>query len=118
MPDLTDLTFESHGDIEPTSANPANIPVNICLEPPDPDREEDDDPWRFNWKLSAQNYMPCKERLSRVCAPSYEIYAKDRETLVAIVQRCWLPLYQAAVNALTTMTPESSGDFVLIRWKE
>jgi len=118
MADLTDLEFESVGDIDPDSANDANVPVDIWLHPPTTDEEEtEEDPlWRTNWKLTADNYMPRKARLSG--EHSYKLYAKDRETLVAIIHRCWLPIFQAAVKKLTDLTPDEDGVADLYYWHE
>jgi len=107
------LHYVSTGEIEPDEADEMNIPVNIWLTPPG--RVDNEAYGDTHWSLSADNFMP---RRSRVAGEQYEVWSRDRDVLVAIVHRHWLPLYKVAVKLLEEMAPDDDGTAALYYWEE
>lgn len=78
--------FESPDHMAFSSADDANVPVDIWLHAPDEERDK--------WQLTASNYMPRKGRLH---PHGYSQTADSREELVALLTAHVLPLYRIAV---------------------
>lgn len=72
----------------------ANIPVDISLV-----KEEDG----VGFILTASNYMP---RKSRVEVDVLNVKSDDKQELIAIVRDKFLPIYEAAVQALKDIVAE------------
>ena len=103
--------YRDCGEIKITNADNANIPVDIWISPRD---EGDSAPEA--WKLYANNYMPRRGYLSG--NSSYKAYSDSREVLVELVKKHWLPLYQVAVDILSTMEPNENGNARLYYWSK
>jgi hypothetical protein len=111
--------YENLGENAIESANDANIPVDIWLKKIKEDDEEGDGKHAGMWRLTANNYMPRKARLSG--ENSYKVIAKDRDVLVKLIHKYWLPLYQIAVEILTEMKPSQihdNGTACLYYWEK
>ena len=100
--------YEDLGEIPIEGANDANIPVDIWLKKIKEDDDEGDRQHAGMWRLTADNYMPRKSRLSG--EGSYKAIAEERETLVELIHKHWLPLYKTAVEILTEMKPNETHD--------
>jgi len=115
MPDEKDTTlFVDLGEVSVDQADDANIPVNIWIT-----RESDEDENYIKdgkWELRAENYMPRKGRISG--ESSYKVVAADRQVLVDLVHKHWLPLYQTAVRVLTELKQDKEGIAGLYYWTD
>jgi len=78
-----ELLYIENGDMSITEANAMNVPVNIFIN------EEGD-----GFEMWASNFMPRKERIAQ---SQYHLKAKDRQTLMAVIQKYVVPLYEAAL---------------------
>lgn len=95
------------GDMEFSSADNANIPVDIWLE------QENEGPYKGKWSLSAANYMP---RKAAVGDEAYKAIADTREELVALIKEHIVPLYERAMSHLQSMINGSGKS--LYYWDE
>lgn len=78
-----------NGEWPISKVDEANIPVNIVISEPDEHQNA--------WLLLADNFKPCN---SQIDIEIYEVEAKCREDLQAIVNALIVPLYEAAVANL------------------
>lgn len=85
--------YTNHGSCHIEHANGMNVPVNIFIT-----KENEGKPTQF-WQLTAENFMPRKGYL---IDGAYRITAKNKKTLVALVQKHVVPLYEAALHNLKT----------------
>ena len=92
-------TVEECGECEFAEPDMGNIPVGIfLLEIQDSDR--DDEPPDHKWRLTADNFMVRKGRISD---GGYRATAPTREALVEIVRKYIVPLYEVAMANLAAM---------------
>ena len=109
---MPDKQYEDLGECSITNADDANIPVDIWLKP----EKDDEDKPTGKWILKASNYMPRKGRLSG--EEGYKAVASDRQVLVDLVHKHWLPLYQTAVKVLTELKQDERGISYLYYWHD
>lgn len=79
------------GEMKISEANGMNVPVGVFTD------EMEDGSGR--WELTADNFMP---RKNFVAQGQYHVVATDKETLLKVCRMYIVPLYQAAVDSLTT----------------
>jgi hypothetical protein len=103
-----DEEYDDLGEISIDDADDSNIPVDIWLKKVKEEDDEGDREHAGMWRLTADNYMPRRGRLSG--ENSYKAFSKERETLVKLVHKHWLPLYKTAVEILTEMKPSETHD--------
>lgn len=110
------------GQITVDEVDDANIPVDIWLKKVDfnedldllPDGDEEG--YKDYYLLTADCYMLRKSRLAG--ERPYAVLAKDRQVLVDLVHKHWLPLYKTAVEILTEMKEDDRGVSSLYYWKK
>lgn len=100
--------YEDTGEIPITEADGFNVPVNISLQ--EPNTVLNSDPV---WRLVADCYHPRKDNVEQW---AFQAEAPKRETLVALVHKHWLPLFQAAVKSLTELKVDEHGWTSDINW--
>jgi len=93
--------FENTGDKDIESANDANVPVNIFIT-------RADENVSHKWELSADNFMPCK---NRAADGAYCVEADTKKELLKLVKQYILPLYQIAIRNIEAMIEGSEDGF-------
>lgn len=80
---------EDCGECSILKADEANVPVNLVISEPDQ--------YSNSWILLADNFKPCN---SQVEVEIFEIQARSRDDILAVVRALIVPLYRNAVNQL------------------
>ncbi len=94
------------------AVNDANVPVCIFISKV---LEGEAYYGEYEWNLTADNYMP---RKNRVASEAYDVYSNDRGVLERIVKERILPLYRAAVTRLERIGEQDKNNTTcLYYWK-
>lgn len=83
------------GELRLDECDSANIPVSIFYDQETFENEETGD--QFSWKVTAENYMP---RKSRVSNDAYCVVGQSKEELVEYVRKYVKPLYEIALKLI------------------
>ena len=102
------LKYLDTGLIPVTEASGNHIPVNIMIHPPCPEIGD------LHWKMTADCFDP---RLTHIGEGLFKVAADDKATIVALVHKHFLPLYQTAVDVLTTLKSDDDGVSGLYFWE-
>lgn len=100
--------YEDIGEISIGGADIFNIPVGISLQ--EPNTILNGDPV---WRLVADCYHPRRDLVTQW---AFEASAPKRETLVDLVHKYWLPLFQSAVKSLTELKVDDMGETADLDW--